>query len=435
MKKIDIQVLLAGLLIFSASCTSMKRYSSLSKSDADSSLANITLFGSRLSQAAPGSDAKNLWNMSADAQSQFIKILDSRFPDNEKFINSLNNEYLKEKKEPGTTDYVKKDLRLVFSVSKKRGYNKGPSLKLSKLSPADRIEYLRITLTLKDKGLSFKGWNMYTTEYGSVDIGDVSFNKSLDITTSASTPKNETNPKTALTSEAKASFSRKEDQEVKYRYIKLNGRLNERGIEMEEEGTREIDLTGNIIADVILEFDKAYETLTTIEGLKDSSGDFNPPEKISLKSMSVSVPDIKKKIPEIRADLGLDFVYRNVRKGRKTFPEWDDRVKYYTGHRDTTVTLFTSGDYIPGFCCIGWGNGKDTTALVSIERENGTMSPLIFNTYEEASDFYLWLIDRLRRNEEKPLIIDKGILRFNKRNLTYNQIKKDKDFRVVLYYW
>lgn len=425
---------MSGFLILTASCTSMKRYRSLANSDADNSLSNISLFGSRLSQTAPGSDAKNLWSMSADAQSQFIKILDSRFPDNEKFLNSLNNEYLKGKNETVTEDFVKKDLRLVFSVSKKRGYNKDSSLKLSELSPADRIEYVKITLTLKDEGLSFKGWNMYTTEYGSVDVGDVSFSKSIDITASASTPKNENSSKTALTSEAKASLSRKEDQEVKYRYIKLNGRLNDRGIEMEEEGTREIDLTGNIIADVTLEFDKAYETLTTLGGLKDSSGDFSLPEKISLKNWTVSVPDIKKKIPEIRAVLGLDFVYRNVRKGRKTFPEWDDRVRYYTGHRDTTVTLFTNGDYIPGFCCVGLKQGKDTSAFVSIERTNETESPMIFSSYKEASDFYLWLIDRLHKNEGKPVIIDRGILKFNGRNLTYDQIKKERDFGVVLYY-
>ena len=44
---------------------------------------------------------------------------------------------------------------------------------------------------------------------------------------------------------------------------------------MEEEGTREIDLTGNIMTDVSLEFERFPEMLTDFSGLKDSSGRYN----------------------------------------------------------------------------------------------------------------------------------------------------------------
>ena len=49
----------------------------------------------------------------------------------------------------------------------------------------------------------------------------------------------------------------------------------------------------------------------------------------------------------------MDYVFRNVISGQKTFPEWDDRVKYYNGSVSKTIPLFTSDDYVPDFYCIG----------------------------------------------------------------------------------
>ncbi len=37
----------------------------------------------------------------------------------------------------------------------------------------------------------------------------------------------------------------------------------------------------------------------------------------------------------------MDYIYRNVVSGQKTFPEWDDRVRYYSGTVSKRVPLFT----------------------------------------------------------------------------------------------
>ena len=164
------------------SCTTLKRYSSIQTSAADNSLASIDLFGFRLSEAKQEDGNKTLWDLSADAQSQFIKILNTRYPDNEQFLKAMSFKYMEAEAPPLPYDYISKDLRLVFSVSKQRDYGKKDNISVAELSPADRIEYLKITLCIPDEyGVRFTGWNMFTTEYGSIDIADVSFSRSLEL--------------------------------------------------------------------------------------------------------------------------------------------------------------------------------------------------------------------------------------------------------------
>jgi hypothetical protein len=85
-------------LIFS--CTTLKRYSSIRPSATDNTLASIDLFGLRLSEAKPDDKNKTLWDLSADAQSQFIKILNTRYPDNEQFLKAMSFKYLESETPP-----------------------------------------------------------------------------------------------------------------------------------------------------------------------------------------------------------------------------------------------------------------------------------------------------------------------------------------------
>jgi len=432
MRNRNILILLITTLILSAACTSLKRYSSLKSYAVDSTLADINLFGSSLMQPQQNKEGKSLWDLSADAQSQFIKILNTRYSDNETFLNSLSNVYPDQYEGMPADDYVRKDLRLIFSVSRKREYKKANTTPGPILSPADRLEYIKISLVVKDSSLSFTEWNLYSTEYGSIDIGDVSFSRSLDLSTLASVAGKENGP--GLSAEAKSSLSRRENQSVKYRYLMLNGRMNESGIEMEEEGTRETDLAGNIIVEVSLEFESTGELVTGITGLRDSSGNFNGPEELFIDSYEVSVPDIRKIKKVIEADLKMDYIYRNVKSGEKTFPEWDDRVKYYEGSVNKTVILFKDTDYVPGFCGIGTGQG-DKKEFIVIKKPDGEMYPLIFRTYGEAADFQEWLGWFSRNNEGKSLKVGRYYLQFRGKDLTGDIINRELVFRVTPYYW
>ncbi len=435
MKTHSIIILLIPLLVLSTGCTTLKRYKSVKTSGIDSTIADVDLFGIRLSRAIQEKGSKTLWDLSADAQSQFIKILNSRFPDNEKFLNSLSFEYMNGKEELLPNDYVSKDLRLIFSVSKSRDYSKERVFPGSKLSQADRIEYLKISLEIPENScLRFTGWNMYTTEYGSVDIADISFSRTVDLDASASLSAKKEVVGGDVSAGAKSSISRKEDQAVKYRYIKLNGRINEKQIEMEEEGTREIDLTGNIIADVSLEFNKFQEVLTSISGLKDTTGRFNDAGKLVLHYSEVVVPGIEEKPEDIKAILKMEYVYRNVSRGRRTFPEWDDRVKYYTGNKKKSITLLSKNDFMPHFYSIGIDGPQKE--LVKRKDAADRLYELKFGTYKEASDFYEWLkyYSGIKEHQGKAINIGGQTLTFKSNDLTNEQINGDSRFRVLSYY-
>lgn len=435
MRKALLIYLLLPVVFLLTSCTTFRRYNSVVSPGTDSTLADIDLFGIRISQAKPASGAKSLWDLSADAQSQFIKILNSRFPDNDRFLKSLSFEYMKDGKDLPAIDYVSKDLRLIFSISRKSALLKDASYKIPLLSPADRLEYIKISLVLRDPSLSITGWNIYSTEYGSIEIGDVSFSKSLEVSGSAALSAKKLNTGGDLTTGAGVSLSRKEDQSLRQRYLKLSGRINKQKIEMEEEGTRETDLAGNIIADVSLQFAGMSEMITLFKGLKDSSGAFNPPEKLSADIYLASVPKRRKIDDMIEADLKMDFVYRNVRRGSKTFQEWDDRVKYYTGTVTKTIPLFTARDYVPGFYCIGSLSENEERDLVEMERGNGNQFPLIFSNYDEASAFCEWLLSCLAVNKGKLIKIGDMSLKFRNLYLTAELLKNESRFGVMPCYW
>jgi hypothetical protein len=424
-------------IILTSSCTTLKRYNSIDQSVTDNNLAGIDLFGFRLSESKPESGNKTLWDLSADAQSQFIKILNTRYPDNEEFLEAMSFEYLREDTQVLPENFVSKDLRMIFSISKKRDYGNKNNPSRIELSPADRIEYLKITLSIPDdSGVRFTGWNIFTTEYGSVDIADVSFSRSLEIDASGLLSANNKGSGGELTAGGKSTATKREDQEIKYRYLKLNGRINNYEIEMEEEGTREIDLTGNVMADISLQFDKFPEMITDFIGLKDSTGRYNISDKIVIQQSEAVIPRMENVKDTVYADLVMDYVFRNVVRGQKTFPEWDDRVKYYKGSVSKKIPLFTSGDYVPDFYCIETDQDPGVRNTIKMTAPFRKEYSLIFRTYKDAYAFCEWLADYFSKSENrnKTAIIGGYILKSGNDDLTYELFGKFQGLSAIPYY-
>jgi hypothetical protein len=229
------------VLMINSGCTTVKRYKSASFRGEDHTLVDISLFGTALDDLSPESGIMSLWDLSASAQTQMIQILHERYPDNTGFTSALNREYLR--KGTGTvTDLTARDLQMVFTISKKRDYRQ-LEIRDGIFSPADRIEYLKFSLEIPSEyNLHFTGWNRYATEYGEIEVADMSFSRSLDL---------EANLDTKLAEGGAAgSVSRNEKQVIRARYLLLNGSVGDRRIEIEEEGTRGTDLTGNVSANV-----------------------------------------------------------------------------------------------------------------------------------------------------------------------------------------
>lgn len=410
MKKPSLLLSVCILLFVVSACSSVKRYNSAEWKGQDNSLVDMELFGARLEQTYSETAGKNLWDLSASAQAGLIQILNERYPNNEQFIGALSAAYLTEGATP-MLDLTNMNLRMVFTISKHRDYRLLNQTS-ARFSPADRIEYLKFNLELpREYKLSFKDWNRFTTEYGEIEIADVSFSTSLDLEAEGQVKQNDVGGKT--------SFSRTEQQEVRSRYLKLNGSISDLIIAIEEEGTREIDLTGNVIADVSLEFEGFPERIVipVFSGEKNlGAGNY---ALSAFRFFDVLVPRMEEVVDTIRATLTLEYVYRHVQSGSQTFAEWDDQVEYYTGVVKKQVPLFNKSDYLPDFYCISdESHGSD---LLKFRRGGDREYLLQFISYEDAykvMECLENLQDQGGALKNEPVIFGNSILHFKGKPVT-----------------
>ena len=408
--------LLSVLLLFLVitGCTSLKRFRSVTYSTGGPSPVKVELFSTHLEPGGAEQVPRNLWNLSASAQTQLIQILNERYPDNGQFIQSLSNEYLAD---PGTgaPDFTRQDLKMVFSVTRKRDYHRlnDPH---SRFSPADRIEYLSINLKIPDNvPVRFTGWNRYVTEYGEIEIGDVNFSRSLDLSVDAE-------PMEGVGIGAKTGRSRTEKQVIRSRYLQLNGSITDRNMRIEEEGTRETDLTGNVIADVSLEFKGFPEKVA-----KPVFGG----ELEDLQFIDVLVPRWEDPPDTLFALLEASYIYRHVKSGWKTYPEYDDRVELYSGNFSKEVPLFTRNAYVPPFFGIGEenpvGSGNNriiTKDFVKVVTGTGYTYQLQFLDSHQARQVLDWLRLKAQSGSEAELTIGGHRLQYKGEPLTGERLSE-----------
>jgi hypothetical protein len=388
MKKSAFLITGSILLLTISGCTSVKRFKSAEFMGPDNSLVDVELFSARLSGKTVMTEEKNLWTLSANAQTRLLQILDERYPDNEHFMSALSGNF--ESSEVQEQELCHKDLRMVFTITKNRDYlllNESGG----RFSPADRIEYLKLSLEIPDiYKLRFNEWNHYVTEYGEIDIADVSFSKSLDLSVDGSPA--------GADMGTDATLGRSEKQVVSKRYLKLNGNISDHKMAIEAEGNREVDLTGNVTADVSLVFDGFSETVMVPVFVGAESGAM---ELSALNFIDVEVPAMADAPDTLYAMLNMDYIYRHVQSGWETFAEWDDKVEYYKGRVSKKVSLFRKKDYLPRFFCIG--TDQVEKSALKFLKSPGKEYLLQFKTYQDASRFLEYLQDPLRRSSD-PVI-------------------------------
>jgi hypothetical protein len=268
------------------------------------------------------------------------------------------------------------------------------------------------------------------TEYASVDVADMSFNSTFELsggigsnrTTSTENREGDdggyelATRSTELTPglNAKETLSKSEAQKVRYRYMALNGTLDKKKLQIEQEGMREIDLAGNVIANVSLQFDVDRETVFIASHLKrgDSSIDIS---NIKLTKAEALVPDLGA-FDDIKATLDFKYTYRHVRngKGQRTFFEWDDKVIYYSDSISKDITLFARRDVLPPFYYIG----NASSGSIKFEDKVGGDGKLVFQDYQSALEFLEWLCDysQSSNDKDKPIVIDNIKLYFSEAN-------------------
>jgi hypothetical protein len=439
--------IILGLAMLAA-CSTVKRYSNvdntqkeepvvLSKgANEDSIRVRMNISDSKISDPAPSGSYKSLWDLGNEGQKELLDILAQRYKDNDKFTDILNNQYLSDDdKGSGAIDYVRKNVRIVFSISRWHPYD--IMGKANGFSPADRIEYLKYKLTLDDPAstIKFTSWNRYGTAYGSINIADVSFQESLSASAGAGNSAGILTGGSGSGAGVTASTSKIENQKVRYRYIQLNGSISSKSLQLESEGTREVDLAGNVTADVTMEFDAFPVVLYSLSNPKHDSGIFLQPGEVHLNETVALVPK-ETTIHNIRALLTYNYAYRHVEKGDKTFYEWDDKVKYVTGTVSKEVTLMKARDIIPPFCCLKFQcdtstHNKNFIRIRNLAAGLGVQETnLAFANQSAANTFITWLVSYKCPSGElnQPIKLKNGYaLWYNGSFLTRQRILDNQD--------
>jgi len=400
------------LLFIITGCTTVRRFRTADYKGVDNSLVDVTLFNSRLSGEPIMTQEKNLWTLSANAQTRMVQILDERFPGNEEFLDVLSGNF--NSNEVPSQDLTQKDLRMVFSIEKNRDYSKLNEA-AGRFSPADRNEYLKISLEIPESyHLRFLEWNRYETVYGEIDLADVSFTRNMELSVDGSTA--------GVDLGYDATIGRNEKQAVRKRYLKMNGNLNEHKLEFESEGTRETDLTGNVIADISLAF-AGFPEIVVVPVFSDTILNGKRVDFVALRFVDVVVPAMEGAPDTIYANLSLDYTFRHAAGGWKTYAEWDDRVEYYQGHVSKMVPLFLKKDYLPTLFCIGTEQGEKT--CLKFRKSQGKEYLLQFRVQHEASRFLEWL-QSPSRSQTDPVFIGENTLLYKGAPVTPGEIVKNQ---------
>lgn len=420
MNKLPVLLCGGSMLLMQLGCTSVKRFRSASYQNEDNSLVQVDLFSAQLSNGQGESTAGNLWELSAGAQTQFVQILDKRYPDNGQFIEALGRQY-PELWSLATDDFTEKKLRMVFSVRKERDYRhlNDPSYRFS---PADRIEYIAFRITLPETiPIYFTHWNRFATEYGEIELADITFSRNIVLETEGKVEGADVN--------TRGTFGRNEEQEIRSRYLSVNGTLDKRWMEIEEEGTREIDLTGNVLADIALRFDGFPERITFPVFTTSVEENASKSELKTFLFRDVLVPRMEEVPDSINATLKVEYIYRHVQSGWKTFQEWDDRVEYYSGSIEKEVPLFTRQEYVPDLFSVG--TEIEGEEIIRIRSRGGREYPLQFINYQDARRVLDWL---LGQEGEEPVRVGEYILLYKGNPFTSFSMGEEAEFKVIPVY-
>lgn len=282
--------------------------------------------------------------------------------------------------------------------------------------------------------------NRFETQFESVDLGKLNFNRGLQAKVGANlstgvtggvttvsgtklvkgtgsdefnTDTSETSGNTTTTSgdsnsqgvNAEVGVSRSFAEEVALRQkrIVLNAMVENNSLFLLQRGTSGINLEGNVIADIIFDnkTNVAVERTYDFTDLADTDGKFAGPNKIKVTDVLIAYPNIT---GDLDVDITFEAEYRQVKSGDgdATTSESDDVVLLKYGATDDTtkktVRLMTEDEYKPPFWVI--------TSATTIASNRGAPIPVVnmvnpatgpgggailFNSYTMAKNFLIWL--------------------------------------------
>lgn len=334
---------------------------------------------------------KNIFDLSPRAQAALITELSQKENTSDKLISALRNNISSNSINiQKLVDYTQFEKTLVLSIRNKSH------------QPADRIAKIKITLAFPEnvKILScdrlitqYQTFDMGGLFYSNTQSGEVSGNLSLGSGNETTTTNDKTTGITTGSGEigvnGKWSASRTFSEEVllRQRVVALNAAIKgDTALSFYQDGISGIDLTGNIMADIIFEVkNKKVEKVYYFKNL--FKGDTaNVTEKITVEEKLLIIPGDNE---DIKATVTFDADYRHVKNKRgKTISEADDRIIMYHGESSGTEETIVPVELIKPYL---WKLTVDPVAVPIQIQKNGVGGALLFDSYDEAKSFVDWL--------------------------------------------
>ena len=309
-------------------------------------------FSVKKKMVKPAEPAKTIFSLSGEGQKQLIEAVSDNEKTSDDIYNQLAQTIGPEKEQLKVRDYTKFSKRVVLSVSSKLQ------------SPADRVLNLSVALGIKgDEHVKLVSCDKVATNRQSVDF-------TRNIT---------------------------EHAKIEPADVLLSSHTDAAGLVFYEDNVGGVDLTGNITADINLAVsgNKVEKTAYLFSGLQSKDKSSAKPNDIAVAQQRIIYPNLSK---DISLSLSYEASVKHVAKGDNTISESDDELQLLKGSATgSDILIATKEQLTPKFWVI-----SDNTYTLEIAGP-APQSTLLFDSYENALAFILWL----KRSSSEILVNNK----------------------------
>lgn len=326
---------------------------------------------------AKTSSNKSLFDLTEKGQAKLIEEVSKKAKTTDEIYSSLTNKFVSKKKSSSEISKAEFSKRVVISIENLKNYN-----------GANRFESLTASIKHKKNKIEFLYWDKIITQYQEIDIGKLSYSNtggfsiSPDITMSGTIQGN-----APISTSYSATSS--EEVQLKRKFPAITGALNSTNFWITRNSAHSEDISGNILVEIKFKSNKpASKTVYSFDNLFVKDIVTTDPKKVKTKKTNFEYANLLPSDTEV--ELKLDFKYREVTDGAKTFTESDDVVSYLngsTGNKVIKFNLLSDTDLNNKF----WVIKRDNEILAL--KNSSVTDNLRFSSYSDAEQFLKWLND------------------------------------------
>jgi hypothetical protein len=385
-----------------------KRYNSIALSENDSIIKKYIKVNAYLIEKEKVEKAtpKTIFDLSPQGQAALIREISNKETGTDKLLAGLKcNLSSKAISSDDIIDDSQFERRIVLSIRN------------TSHIPADRIQRISITLSV-DPVVKMISCDKLTTAYQTLDLGktDYSSTQNAEVTGNAAigagTTGTVTNNKDTFTTTAntnagisgKLSSSNSYSEEVllKQRIVALNSSLTANTLSFYQEGISGMDLTGNILIDITFRITDVEPAIVYSFLNLAKNETFNDSSSIEVNETKLIYPNLTN---DVNAEIKFEADYRKVTKHDETISESDDSViLYYGKSTNSNVVLIPKNMLKPKLYILTSADDKDKMPIKIKNPSNIGSSELLFNSYNDARDFLLWLKSKYNDTKNKKEI-------------------------------